>query len=154
MADQNFIQRGLSGMREAVRPRETREARTEGGKSGKAEGDKQGVGSAVGRAAKGAVGKAKAGLGKLKKTLGFSGVDEMEPEDNDQQQRRRRARELLGDDEPSFAGIPQKDGRRDLSTVAPEFRAQVSSGLAAANSMTVGSTLVDGGKKDGGGERW
>lgn len=140
MAEQNFLQRGLSGMRETMR-----EVRT---------GEGKGPGAAVGRAAKGAVGKAKAGLGKLKKTLGFSEVDQYDPEE-DQQKRRRRARELLGDDEPSFTGVPQKDARRDLSTVAPEFRGQVSSGLAAANSMTTGSTLVDGGKgsKDGG-ERW
>lgn len=140
MAEQNFIQRGLAGMRDAVR-----EART---------GEGKGTGAAVGRAAKGAIGKAKAGLGKLKKSLGFTDVDHFDP-DEDQQKRRRRARELLGDDEPSYAGVPRNDPRRDLSTVAPEFRAQVSSGLAAANSMTAGSTLVDGGKgsKDGG-ERW
>lgn len=141
MAEQNFLQRGLSGMRETMR-----EVRT---------GEGKGAGAAVGRAARGAAGKAKAGLGKLKKALGFSQVDEFDPE-QEQQKRRKRARELLGDDEPSFTGVPQKDGRRDLSTVAPEFRAQVSSGLAAANSMTTGSTLVDGGKgsKGGGGERW
>lgn len=140
MAEPNFLQRGLSTFRDVVR-----EARTGEGKS---------IGAAMGRAAKGAAGKAKASLGKIKKTLGFSDVDQMEP-DEDQQRRRRRARELLGDDEPAYSGILQRDTRRDLSTVAPEFRAQVSSGLAAANSMTAGSTLVDGGKgaKDGG-ERW
>jgi hypothetical protein len=130
MADQNFIQRGLSGMRETVRT---------GAES-------------IGRNAKKAAGKAKAGLAKLKKTLGFSDVDIFDP-DVDHQRRRKRARELLGDDEPSFAGMPNKDAKRDLSTVAPEYRGQVSSGLVAANSMTTGSTLVDGGKKDGG-ERW
>lgn len=140
MAEQNFLQRGLTTFREVVR-----EART---------GDGKGVGGAMGRAARGAAGKAKAGLGKIKKSLGFSDVDQMEP-DEDQHRRRRRARELLGDDEPTFTGVLQRDARRDLSTVAPEFRAQVSSGLAAANSMTAGSTLVDGGKsgKDSE-ERW
>src|SRR4051794_21510268 len=138
MAEQNFLQRGLSGLRETAR-----ELRTgEGG----------GAAAGIGRGAKKAAGKAKAGLGKIKKSLGFSGVDEFQPEEQDQQRRRKRARELLGDDEPTFSGAP-KDQRRDLSTVAPEFRAQVSAGLAAANSMTTGSTLVDGGKKDGG-ERW
>jgi hypothetical protein len=140
MAEQNFLQRGLRGVRDTLR-----EVRT---------GEGKGTGAAIGRATKGAVGKAKAGLGKIKRSLGFSDVDQFDPE-QEQQQRRRRARELLGDDEPTFTGVPQKDARRDLSTVAPEFRAQISSGLAAANSMTTGSTLVDGGKgsKDGG-ERW
>lgn len=143
MAEQNFLQRGLSGMRDTVR-----ELRT---------GEGQGGAAAIGRSAKKAGGKVKAGLGKLKKTLGFSDVDTFDP-DQENQRRRKRARELLGDDEPSFAGMEKKNPNRDLSTVAPEFRAQVSSGLAAANSMTTGSTLVDGGKKDsgggGGGERW
>jgi hypothetical protein len=139
MPEQNFLQRGLSGFRETVR-----ELRTGEGKGGAAQ---------VGKSVKNAGAKMKAGLGKLKKTLGFSGVDEWTPEEQDEQRRRKRARELLGDDEPTFTGNGQKDPRRDLSTVAPEYRAQVSAGLAAANSMTTGSTLVDGGKKDGG-ERW
>ena len=138
MAEQNFLQRGLSGFRDTVR-----ELRT---------GEGKGTAAAAGRAAKNAGAKAKSGLGKLKKTLGFSTVDTFDPEEQDQQRRRKRARELLGDDEPTFTGAA-KDPKRDLSTVAPEFRAQVSAGLAAANSMTTGSTLVDGGKKDGG-ERW
>jgi hypothetical protein len=139
MAEQNFLQRGLSGMRETVR-----ELRTGEGKGGAAQ---------VGKSIKGGVKSAKAGLGKLKRSLGFSGVDEFTPEEQDEGRRRKRARQLLGDDEPTFTGAPGKDPNRDLSTVAPEFRAQVSAGLAAANSMTVGSTLVDGGKKDPG-ERW
>ena len=140
MPEQNFLQRGLSGFRDTVR-----ELRTGEGKGGAAQ---------VGKAAKGAVGKAKAGLGKIKRSLGFSTVDEFQVEDQDEQRRRKRARELLGDDEPTFGGSP-KDPKRDLSTVSPEFRAQVSSGLAAANSLTTGSTLVDGGKaqKDPN-ERW
>jgi hypothetical protein len=149
MADNNFIRRGLPQARDTTRDARDRQ-KAEGGQGGQ-----EGVGGAVGRAAKKAVGKAKAGLDKLKKSLGFSGVDEFDPEQEDRERKKKRARELLGDDEPSFAGVPQKDARRDLSTVAPEFRAQVSAGLAAANSMTTGSTLVDGGKKDGGGgERW
>jgi hypothetical protein len=141
MADQNFLQRGLSGMRDTVR-----ELRT---------GEGQGRAAALGRSAKKAGNKVKTGFGKLKKTLGFSDVDSFDP-DYDHHRRRKRARELLGDDEPAFAGMDKKNPNRDLSTVAPEFRAQVSSGLVAANSLTTGSTLVDGGKKDtsGGGERW
>src|SRR5687768_1039606 len=110
MADQNFLQRGLSGMRDTMR-----ELRT---------GEGQGGAAAIGRSAKKAGGKMKAGLGKLKRTLGFSDVDSFDP-DLDQQRRRKRARELLGDDEPSFAGMDKKNASRDLSTVAPEFRAQV-----------------------------
>src|SRR5437588_10368316 len=115
--EQNFLQRGLSGFRETVR-----ELRTGEGKGGAAQ---------VGKSAKNAGAKMKAGLGKLKKTLGFSGVDEWTPDEQDDQRRRKRARELLGDDEPTFTGAGQRDPKRDLSTVAPEFRAQVSSGLAA-----------------------
>ena len=139
MAEQNFLQRGLSGFKDTVRSLRT--------------GEGDGAAAGLGKTAKKAAGKAKAGLGKIKRSLGFSGVDDFDPEIEDQR-RRKRARELLGDDEPAFAGVQKKDPKRDLSTVAPEFRAQVSAGLAAANSMTTGSTLVDGGKKDGGGERW
>jgi hypothetical protein len=147
MADQNMIKRGLGGQvrdtaREARAREEAKEAR---------EAKKGAQGGTVGRAAKKAVGRAKAGLDKLRRTLGFTGVDEYD-EAEDEQRKRKRQRELLGDDDPQFAGVPNGDPRRDLSTIAPEFRAQVSAGLAAANSMTTGSTLVDGGKKND--ENW
>ncbi|MCC7072588.1 MAG: hypothetical protein IT383_14765 [Deltaproteobacteria bacterium] len=141
MAEQGFLQRGLTGMRNTVR-----EVRT---------GEGKGTAAAVGKSAKKAIGKAKAGLEKVKRGLGFSGVDDFDGAAEDEQRRRKRARELIGDDEPTL--VPKEaEPRRDLSTVAPEFRAQISAGLAAANSMTTGSTLVDGGKRGGGsgGDNW
>jgi hypothetical protein len=134
--EQNFVQRGLNGFRETVR-----ELRTGEGKGGAA---------AIGRGAKKAAKGMKTGLGKLRRTFGFSDKDTFN-EDIDEQRRRRRARQFMGDDDPEYVGVRTQDPKRDLSTVAPEFRAQVSSGLAAANSMTTGSTLVDGGKDSGGG---
>jgi hypothetical protein len=135
VAEQNFLQRGLNGFRDTVR-----ELRTGEGKGGAA---------AIGRGAKKAGKGIKAGLGKLRRTFGFSDKDTFN-EDIDEQRRRRKARQFMGDDEPEYVGVRTQDPKRDLSTVAPEFRAQVSSGLAAANSMTTGSTLVDGGKDSGG----
>ena len=96
-------------------------------------GEGKGTAGSVGRSVKSGAQKVKTGLGKLKKTLGFTDIDQYDP-DEEKEQRRKRARELLGDDEPSYTG-PARDMRRDLTTVAPEFRAQVSSGLAAANSI-------------------
>lgn len=140
MADQSFLQRGLNGFRETVR-----EVRT---------GDGKGTAANVGKTAKKAIGKAKAGLDKVKRGLGFNPVDDYDAAAEDEQKRRKRARELIGDDEPPPVPV-QAEPKRDLSTIAPEFRAQVSAGLAAANSMTTGSTLVDGGKRGGGGDdRW
>jgi hypothetical protein len=123
MAEQGFLQRGLSGMRDGMRS----------------------AGRQIGQSAKKAANKAKASLGIVKKQLGFSDVDAYN-DDVGEQDRRRRSRALLGNgDEPEFLGIAQQDPKRDLATVAPEYRAQVSSGLAAANSLTTGSTTV--GKK-------
>lgn len=128
MAEQGFLQRGLTGFRDTMR----------------------GVGSAVGRAASGAAKKAKASMGTVKKSMGFSDVDAFN-DDIEQERRKKKAAKFFGDDEPSFVGVRTEDPKRDLSTVAPEFRAQVSSGLAAANSQTTGSTLVDRGNGGGGG---
>jgi hypothetical protein len=122
MAEQGFLQRGLSGMRDGMRS----------------------AGRQIGQSAKKAANKAKASLGVIKKQLGFSDVDAFN-DDVEQQDRRRRSRALLGNDDPEFMGIAQQDPKRDLATLAPEFRAQVSSGLAAANSLTTGSTTI--GKK-------
>ena len=133
--EQNFLQRGLTGFRETIRQLQTGE-----GQSGAA---------AIGRGAKRAAKNVRAGLGKLKRTFGFSDRDTYN-EDLDEQRRRKRARQFMGDDEGDFVGVRTSDPRRDLSTVAPEYRGQVSSGLAAANSMTTGSTLVDAGKTNAG----
>ncbi len=136
MAEQGFLQRGLTGFRDTMR----------------------GVGSAVNRAATGAAKKAKASMGTVKKSMGFSDVDAFN-DDIEQERRKKKAARFFGDDEPSFVGVRTEDPKRDLSTVAPEFRGQVSSGLAAANSQTAGSTLVDRGNTQqgsGGGNnnRW
>ena len=131
MAEQSFLQRGLQGFRNTVR-----EMRT---------GEGQGGAAAIGRGAKRAAKNLKSGIGRIKRSFGFSYVDAFN-EDIDEQRRRKRARQFMGDDEPEYVGVRTSDPKRDLSTVAPEFRGQVSSGLAAANSLTTGSTLVDGGK--------
>jgi hypothetical protein len=128
MADQGFLQRGLTGFRDTMRN----------------------VGQSVGRAASGAAKKAKAQLSSVKKSMGFSDVDAFNA-DEEEQRRRKKAQRFFGDDEPSFVGVRTEDPRRDLSTVSPEFRAQVSAGLATANSQTSGSTLVDRGGGGGGG---
>ena len=140
MAEQSFLQRGLNGMRNTVR-----DVRT---------GEGKGTAATVGKTAKKAIGKAKAGLEKVKRGLGFSAVDDYDPTADQEQRRRKRARELIGDEDP--APMPKEaEPKRDLSTIAPEFRAQISAGLAATNSMTTGSTLVDGGKRGGnGGDNW
>jgi len=134
MAEQSFLQRGLTGFRDTMRN----------------------VGQSVGQKAQGAVKKAKAQLGAVKKSMGFSDVDAFGA-DEDEQRRRKKAQRFFGDDEPSFIGVRTDDPKRDLSTVSPEFRAQVSSGLATANSQTSGSTLVDrggDGSGTGGNNRW
>ena len=100
-------------------------------------------------------------MGSVKKSMGFSDVDAFN-DDLETERRKRKAQKFFGDDEPSFVGVRTEDPKRDLSTVAPEFRGQVSSGLAAANTQTAGSTLVDrsaggaGGTSGGGGgnNRW
>lgn len=128
MADQGFLQRGLTGFRDTMRS----------------------VGQSVGRAANGAARKAKAQLGSVKKSMGFSDVDAFNA-DEEEQRRRKKAQRFFGDDEPSFVGVRTDDPKRDLATVSPEFRAQVSAGLVGANSQTSGSTLVDRGGNGGGG---
>jgi hypothetical protein len=95
----------------------------------------------TGQATKKAIQRAKGGLKQLT-GAGFSPVDQYTEED-DEQRRKKKAAKFFGDDEPSFVSVRKNDPRRDLSTIAPEFRAQVSAGLAAANSHTTGSTLVE-----------
>jgi len=129
MAEQSFLQRGLTGFRDTMRN----------------------VGQSMGRAASGAAKKAKAQLGNVKKSMGFSDVDAFNA-DEDEQRRKKKAQRFFGDDEPSFVGVRTEDPKRAGSTVSPVFRAMVSSGLAAANSKTSGSTLVDRGGGGGGGK--
>ena len=125
MAEQSFLQRGLTGFRQTVRT----------------------AGRQIGETARNAAKQPKAGIGIIKKKFGFSMVDAMD--DPEGQRRRRKARAFLGDDDPAHMGVRMNDPRRDLATVSPEYRAQVSAGLASANSMTTGSTLVDGGGSGG-----
>jgi hypothetical protein len=133
MAEPNLIQRGLTGFRETVKQLRQPEGQDAGGRVGR--------GGAGGGAKK--TGKAKGGLlGKLGRALGFSTVDAYN-EDFEEQQRRKKARAFFGDDEPSFVGVRGTEAKRDLSSVSPEFRDQVSTGLSAANTMTTGTTLVE-----------
>jgi hypothetical protein len=131
MAEPSFLQRGLTGFRDTLRT----------------------AGRNIGEASKRAAKKAKASLGNIKKAFGYSDVDAFN-DDVDQQQRRKQARQLIGSDEPDFVGVPQRDQNRDLATLSPEFRAQVSSGLAAANSQTTGSTTVNAGERPGKNHRY
>jgi hypothetical protein len=129
MADQSFLQRGLAGFRDTMRN----------------------VGKAVSQAAQGAVKKAKSSMGgAVRGARGHSDVDAFN-EDIEDQRRKKKAQRFFGDDEPSYVGVRTDDPKRDLSTVAPEFRGQVSAGLASANSHTAGSTLVDRNSGGGGG---
>ena len=133
MAEQSFLQRGLSGFRDTMRN----------------------VGRSVQDGAQRAVKKAKAQLSAVKRSFGYSDVDAFNA-DEDEQRRRKKAQLFFGNDEPSHVGLRTDDPRRDLGTVAPEFRGQVSAGLASANSKTAGSTIVDRGDGGGGnkGGRW
>jgi hypothetical protein len=133
MAEQSFLQRGLSGFRDTMRN----------------------VGRSVQDGAQRAVKKAKAQLSAVKRSFGYSDVDAFNA-DEDEQRRRKKAQMFFGNDEPSHVGLRTEDPRRDLGTVAPEFRGQVSAGLASANSKTAGSTIVDRGDGGGGnnGGRW
>ena len=97
--EQNFLQRGLSGFRETIRQLQT--------------GDGQGGAAAIGRGAKRAAKNVRAGLGKLKRTFGFSDRDSYN-EDIDEQRRRKRARQFMGDDEGDYVGVRTSDPRRDL----------------------------------------
>lgn len=128
MERQNLVQRSLRGLGESVRALRT--------------GEGDGSAARLGRSARQGVKRARAGLKNLGATLGFSTVDAYE-DDTEEQQRRRRARVFLSDDGPPLY-VPQeaRQGRDLQSTVAPEFRAQVAAGFAAANTLTTGSTLV------------
>jgi hypothetical protein len=140
-AEPNIFQRGLNGMRETLGLRQP-----EAGKQGR-------VGD---RGKRGGLSKLKSGLKALKARLGFSDVD-LFNEDMDEQRRKRKAREFFGDDDPrDNTATMRSDAKRDLSTIDPMYRAQVTGGLARANSKTTGSTLVGaaGGGGDGDDERW
>ena len=128
MAKPNLVQRGLQNLNTTARAVRT--------------GEGEGKAAKLGKAARKGLKKAKDGMDNLAASLGFGGI-----------QRRKAARMIFAEDAPVFVQRDGTDGRDLATTVAPEFRAQVSAGLAAANTMTAGSTLVDpnvGGSKDGG----
>ena len=74
--------------------------------------------------------------------IGIGSVDGYE-DDGEEQRKRRRANWALGDgDEPVI--MNPSDGRTGdrLASIAPEFRPQMLARMAAANSMSSGTTLV------------
>ena len=140
MAKPNLVQRGLQNLNTTARAVRT--------------GEGEGKAAKLGKAARKGLKKAKDGMDNLAASLGFGGIQadayEEEPEEH---RRRKAARMIFAEDAPVFVQRDGTDGRDLATTVPPEFRAQVSAGLAAANTMTAGSTLVDpnvGGSKDGG----
>lgn len=129
-ASPGLLQRSLQNLGSQIRGLRTGEGETGGAK--------------LGRSARKGLKKAKEGLGSLGIALGFTeGVDGYEEESDEQRSRKRRQRALLGEEEMLFVPRDGTQGRDLQSTVAPEFRAQVSAGLASANSMTSGSTMAD-----------
>ena len=146
MVAANLVQRGLQSLNRQMRE-ETR---------GTTEGQKAAAGSKAKKGKRAKRAKDAGGSKALGGALGLAGagyVDAWE-EDDEHRDRKRRARYVIGDDEEMI--FIAKDGEhRDLSaTVAPEFRAQVAAGLARANTMTAGSTLVDSGASAEGDEAW
>ena len=138
MAKPNLVQRGLRNLGQTARAVRT--------------GEGDGKAAKLGKAAKKGLRKAKAGMDGLAGALGFGGIQADAFEEEPDEHRRRKAAQLIfAEDAPVFVQRDGTDGRDLNTTVAPEFRAQVSAGLAAANTMTAGSTLVDpGGAKDDG----
>ncbi len=120
----NLLKRSMQGVREGI-------ARAGEGLQKAGQATKRGIQRARGQGSK-----------EVQAKPGFTEVDAYTEED-DEQRRKKKARNFFGDDEPSFVSVRKSDPKRDLSTIAPEFRAQVSAGLAAANSHTTGSTLVE-----------
>ncbi len=82
--------------------------------------------------------------------IGIGSVDGYE-DDGEEQRKRRRANWALGDDEPMI--MNPTDGRTGdrLASIAPEFRPQMIARMAAANSMSSGTTLVQRGGSNGNG---
>ena len=144
MATQGLVQRGLKSLSNTFTAVRT--------------GEGDGAAAKLGKSFKKSTKKAKGGFKQLGIALGLArDVDEVEDEDEGRQ--RRRARQLIGDDAPMFVARSGSETRDINATVAPEFRGQVAAGLAAANSMTTGSTLADApslgdGFDDSGGEHW
>jgi hypothetical protein len=120
----NLLKKSMQGVRDGL-------ARAGQGLQKAGQATKRGIQRAKGQGSK-----------EVQAKAGFTEVDAYTEED-DEQRRKKKARNFFGDDEPSFVSVRKSDPKRDLSTISPEFRAQVSAGLAAANSHTTGSTLVE-----------
>ena len=128
MAQGGIVQRSLQNLSQTVRAVRT--------------GEGEGKAAQFGRSARRGLAKAKKGFSSITNRFGgLSEVDAFEEETADQD-RRRRARQLLGDTEGAQFTLGRSENRDLGATVAPEYRAQVTAGLANANSMTAGSTLT------------
>ena len=128
VAQGGIVQRSLQNLSQTVRAVRT--------------GEGEGKAARFGRSARRGLAKAKKGFSSI--TSRFGGLSEVDAfeEDTADQDRRRRARQLLGDADAGQFTLGRSENRDLSSTVAPEFRAQVTAGLATANSMTAGSTLT------------
>lgn len=124
-----LLQRSLNTIRDTAR------ALTTGQGKGRA--------ARLGKGARKSLQKAKGSFKNLKVALGFSGVDAYD-DDLDDQRRKKRARTLIGYDDRVVYAEKSHQNADINKTVAPEYRAQVAAGLAGANSMTTGSTIVGG----------
>jgi len=127
VAQGGIVQRGLQNLSQTVRAVRT--------------GEGEGKAARFGKSARRGLAKAKSGFSGL--TSRFGGMSEVDAyeEDVTDRDRRRKARQLLGDHDAELYTLPRNENRDLASTVAPEFRAQVTAGLATANSMTTGSTV-------------
>lgn len=70
----------------------------------------------------------------------LSEIDAWE-DDPDQQRRRQSFLDLLGSDDTVLLNDDLEDVLEPMETIAPEFRPQVTTRMAAARSFTSGSTL-------------
>jgi hypothetical protein len=127
VAQGGIVQRGLQNLSQTVRAVRT--------------GEGEGKAARFGKSARRGLAKAKSGFSAL--TSRFGGMSEVDAYEEDiaDQDRRRKARQLLGDQDGELFTLPRSENRDLSATVAPEFRAQVTAGLATANSMTTGSTV-------------
>lgn len=143
MVAANLVQRGLQSLNKQMR---------EDAQRGTSDSQKAAAGAKAKKGKRARRSKDASGSKALGGALGLAGagyIDAWEEEDEDQR-RRKKARWLIGDDE-ELVFIAKDGEHRDLAaTVAPEFRAQVAAGLARANTLTAGSTLVDPGGGGGG----
>lgn len=130
MAEPSLLQRGFKTMREAFTALRTG-------------GDGENKTGALGRAQRKGEAKSGGADGVGQARVGARGLSETDAyDDGEDERRRRRARQMvMGNQEAEVVATPNTP-ERDLQQLAPEFRAQIVGGLAAANSFTAGSTLA------------